>query len=92
MSFEQFHYYFILANKIIILSTDYSFITSLSQLIKEHTSHSAQARPTMHCIRLVIIIEKKKNPAIYLLAVSSLVLKLGLHIVVGSSRLDNHSQ
>ena len=24
--------------------------------------------------------------------VSSLVLKLGLHIVVGSSRLDNHSQ
>ena len=25
-------------------------------------------------------------------AVSSLVLKLGLHIVVGSSRLDNHSQ
>ena len=24
--------------------------------------------------------------------VSSLVLKLGLHIIVGSSRLDNHSQ
>ena len=24
--------------------------------------------------------------------VSSLILKLGLHIVVGSSRLDNHSQ
>ena len=54
MSLEQFHY-FVLANKIIILSTAYSLIISLSQLIKEHTSHSVQARPTMHCIRLVMI-------------------------------------
>ena len=45
----------------------------------------------MAIIIIIIIIEKKKNIAIYLLAVSSLVLKLGLHIVVGSSRLDNHS-